>query len=106
MRPRLQGDGSSIPQDQDRIYFNLQAVFLAYWSGSDLLNNCNPYANRNFGLNMTQLQIVLFFELNAYLINCIDNKQKSSAPDKNPGHCLNYKHIWQCQKQENFLKQQ
>ena len=104
MRPRLQGDGSSIPQD--RIYFNLQAVSLAYWSGSDLLNNCNPYANRNFSLNMTQLQMFLFFGWKVYWIICIDNKQKSSAPGKNTRHCLIYKHIWKCQEQENLLKKQ
>ena len=42
---------------------------------------------------MTQLQIFLFFELNAFLINCIDSKQKSSALDKNTILCLNNKHI-------------
>jgi len=55
---------------------------------------------------MTQLQILLFFELDVYLISCIDNKQKSSVPVKNTSHCLNNKHIWKCQEQENFLKQQ
>jgi hypothetical protein len=69
---------------------------------SDLLNMCNPYANRNFGLNMTQLQIFIFFELNASLTNCIDSKQKSSAPDKNTSHCLDNKHIRQCEELGNF----
>jgi len=88
--------------NKDRIHLNLHAPSLAYWSGSALLNICNPYANRNFGLNMTQLQKFQFFELIVHLINCIDIKQKSSAPDQKTGHCLNNKHIQQCREPVYF----
>jgi len=65
---------------------------------------CNPYANRNFGLNMTQLQLYLFLVAVIYLISCIDNKQKSRTPDENALLCLINKHIMKYHEQGYFLK--
>ena len=46
---------------------------------------------------MTQLQLYLYLVAGVCLISCIDNKQKSSALDKNTDHCLINKHMWKCQ---------